>query len=113
MVLSGSLAAPLFSVFIPAWTDEFGWSRTAISGVFSFATVIAALFGPIVGKLLDTYGGRAVMTVGALLMGVSLISIGFVQNLIALYLAFSIGRMAMMNIPVSYTHLTLPTIYSV
>tara|TARA_A100001037_G_scaffold140783_2_gene127574 strand:- start:1096 stop:2289 length:1194 start_codon:yes stop_codon:yes gene_type:complete len=98
MVLSGSLAAPLFSVFIPAWTDEFGWSRTAISGVFSFATVIAALFGPIVGKLLDTYGGRAVMTVGALLMGVSLISIGFVQNLIALYLAFSIGRMAMMNI---------------
>ena len=63
MVLSGSLAAPLFSVFIPSWTEEFGWSRTAVSGVFSFATILAALVGPLIGKLLDAYGGRSVMTV--------------------------------------------------
>ena len=98
MVLSGSLAAPLFSVFIPSWTEEFGWSRTAVSGVFSFATILAALVGPLIGKLLDAYGGRSVMTVGALLMGFSLIAMGFAENLIALYVAFSIGRMAMMNI---------------
>lgn len=98
MMLSGTLAAPIFSVFIPAWTEEFGWSRTAISGAFSFATIMAALVGPIVGRSLDKYGGRIVMGGGALLMGASLIGMGFVGSLLALYVTFSVGRAAMMSI---------------
>ena len=98
MMLSGTLAAPIFGIFIPAWTEEFGWSRTAIAGAFSFATVMAGLAGPLVGRALDKYGGRLVMGGGALMMGASLIGMGFVGSLVALYLVFSVGRAAMMSI---------------
>jgi MFS family permease len=98
MTASSATAAPVFSVFIQPWSDEFGWSRTAISGIFSFATVMAAFVGPLVGRGLDRYGGRIILGVGALLISASLISISFASNLIFLYAAFSVGRVAMMNI---------------
>jgi MFS family permease len=98
MTASSATAAPVFSVFIEPWSQEFGWSRTAISGVFSFATVMAAFVGPMVGRGLDRYGGRLILGVGALLIAGSLISISFASSLIFLYAAFSVGRMAMMNI---------------
>jgi MFS family permease len=98
MTASSATAAPVFSVFIQPWSDEFGWSRTAISGIFSFATVMAAFAGPLVGSGLDRYGGRMILGAGALLISASLISISFASNLIFLYAAFSVGRVAMMNI---------------
>ncbi len=98
MTASSATAAPVFSIFIDPWTKEFGWSRTAISGVFSFATVMAALVGPLVGRGLDRYGGRIILGVSALLISASLISVSFASNLVFLYAAFSVGRMAMMNI---------------
>jgi MFS transporter, OFA family, oxalate/formate antiporter len=98
MTASSATAAPVFSIFIEPWSDEFGWSRTAISGVFSFATVMAAFVGPLVGRGLDRYGGRIILGVGALLISASLISVSFASNLVFLYAAFSVGRVAMMNI---------------
>jgi OFA family oxalate/formate antiporter-like MFS transporter len=98
MTASSSTAAPVFSVFIQPWSDEFGWSRTAISGVFSFATVMAGVVGPLVGRGLDRYGGRVILGVGALLIAGSLISVSYASNLVFLYAAFSVGRVAMMNI---------------
>ena len=98
MTASSATAAPVFSVFILPWSEEFGWSRTAITGVFSFATVMAAFVGPLVGRGLDRYGGRIILGVGALLISASLISVSYASNLFFLYAAFSVGRVAMMNI---------------
>ncbi len=98
MTISGAVAAPMFSVLIPRWTEEFGWSRTAISGAFSFGTVAAALAGPLVGRALDKYGGRLVMGGGALLMAAAVAGLGFVEGLIGLYVALVIARTALMSI---------------
>ncbi|MCY4448199.1 MAG: MFS transporter [Chloroflexi bacterium] len=98
MTISGAVAAPMFSVFIPRWSDEFGWSRTAISGAFSFGTVAAALAGPLVGRALDKYGGRWVMGGGGLLMAASVAGLGFVGNLVGLYAALVVARTALMSI---------------
>jgi len=95
---ASSTAAPVFSIFIEPWSDEFGWNRTQISGIFSFATLMAAFAGPLVGRGLDRYGGRVILGVGAVLIAVSLVSIGFVSSLLLLYVAFSVGRVSMMNI---------------
>ncbi len=98
MMLTGTFAAPIFGVFIEPWTAEFGWSRTAISGGFSFATVVAALVGPLAGRGLDRYGGRLFLGGGALVMAGSLLVLSRVSSLLALYLVFSVGRSAMMTI---------------
>ncbi|MEK9659160.1 MAG: MFS transporter [Chloroflexota bacterium] len=98
MMLTGTFAAPIFGVFIEPWTAEFGWSRTAISGGFSFATVVAALVGPLAGRGLDRYGGRLFLGGGALVMAVSLLVLSRVSTLVGLYLVFSVGRSAMMTI---------------
>ena len=98
MTISGAVAAPMFSVFIPLWSEEFGWSRTVISGAFSFGTVAAALAGPLVGRALDKYGGRLVMGGGALLMAGSVAGLGFVGSLVGLYIALVVARTALMSI---------------
>ena len=98
MTISGAVAAPMFSVFIPLWSEEFGWSRTVISGAFSFGTVAAALAGPLVGRALDKYGGRLVMGGGALLMAGSVAGLGFVGSLVGLYVVLVVARTALMSI---------------
>ncbi len=98
MMLTGLFAAPTFSIFIEPWTAQFGWSRTAISGAFSAATVAAALVGPAVGRALDRYGGRLILGIGGLLMAASLAGMAMVQQLLALYVVLSVGRSAMMSV---------------
>ena len=98
MTVSGAVAAPMFSIFLSQWTEEFGWSRTAISGAFSVGTVAAALAGPLVGRALDRYGGRLVMGGGALLMAVSIAGLGFMESLVGLYAGLIVGRTALMSI---------------
>ena len=98
MTISGAVAAPMFSVFLSQWTEEFGWSRTAISGAFSVGTVAAALAGPLVGRALDRYGGRLVMGGGALLMAVSIAGLGFMESLVGLYAGLIVGRTVLMSI---------------
>ncbi|MDE2837493.1 MAG: MFS transporter [Chloroflexota bacterium] len=98
MTISGAVAAPMFSVFFSHWTEEFGWSRTAISGGFSAGTIAAAVAGPLVGRALDRYGGRLVMGGGALLMAASVAGLGFMGSLVGLYVGLIVGRTALMSI---------------
>ena len=104
MLASSSMAAPVFSVFIEPWTEEFGWSRTAISGVFSVASLMAAFAGPLFGRAVDRYGGRLILGGGLLVLAGSLIAMGFVASLIAFYVVFPIGRIIMMNIQNLVSH---------
>jgi MFS family permease len=97
MGLSTVVTGVVFSIFIEPWSDEFGWSRTAIVGAFSFATVLAAVAGPVVGRATDRHGGRVILGGGALLIGGALISLAFVTTLALFYMAFAVGRVAMMN----------------
>ncbi|WP_163539306.1 MFS transporter [Gracilibacillus sp. YIM 98692] len=55
------------SQFIDEYIQEFGWSRSQVSGVYSAATLVAGLLMIIVGRLIDRFGQRAMMvTIGTL-----------------------------------------------
>ena len=61
-----------FGLFIDPLETEFGWQRTAISASLSFAAV-GSLASPLVGRLVDRYGSRPVMTCSLLLLGLSFV----------------------------------------
>src|SRR5215510_3977946 len=79
-----------FSVFYVALRQEFGWSAAATAGVFSLYMGVLAVSSPLVGWLLDRYGARRILTLAALLVGLSLWSCSVVHTLWQLYLAYGL-----------------------
>jgi MFS family permease len=64
----GVNARTAFSLFFPPIIDEFGWERGITAGAFSFGFVVSAAVSPLIGRLMDRFGPRAVMELGAALM---------------------------------------------
>src|ERR1700759_5828823 len=61
-------ARTAFSLFYPPILSEFGWERGVTAGAFSFGFVASAVASPLIGRLMDRAGPRAVMELGVLLM---------------------------------------------
>src|SRR5437868_7859115 len=49
--------------------DEFGWERGLTAGAFSFGFLVSGAVSPLIGRLMDRAGPRAVMELGVVLMG--------------------------------------------
>lgn len=64
----GVNARTAFSLFYPPILSEFGWERGVTAGAFSFGFVASAIASPLIGRLMDRAGPRAVMELGVLLM---------------------------------------------
>jgi len=58
----GSLFVYTFSVFVKPLAAEFGWSREAISGGFAVAAVTLGLISPLLGRWIDRFGPRRMLT---------------------------------------------------
>ena len=69
----GVNARTAFSLFYPPIISEFGWERGITAGAFSFGFVASAIASPLIGRLMDRSGPRAVMELGVLLMGSGLL----------------------------------------
>jgi MFS family permease len=78
----GLYAPPVFMVPLQ---EHFGWSRAAISGGFAVAALMSGALSPLVGALIDRYGVRRVMALGALVMGSAFALLGRMGALWQLY----------------------------
>src|SRR3977135_3296517 len=65
----GVNARTAFSLFFPPIIDEFGWERGITAGAFSVGFLVSAAVSPLIGRLMDRSGPRAVMELGVALMG--------------------------------------------
>ena len=75
---------PFFYDFM---TREYGWSRAVVtSGNAMGKLLVGPLFGFVAGWMIDRYGPRRLMISGSLMMGVSLIGLGFSSSLPMFYL---------------------------
>ena len=86
-------AVATLSVFAVPMSQEFGWSMTEFSGAVSLGGVLGALISPKVGLLVDRGGVGKVLTIGTLLIGISLLALSQTSTLIWFYIAFCFGRM--------------------
>ena len=94
-----------FGNFIIPLTNEFGWNRTTISGLFSLARMESGLLGPLEGWLVDRVGPRRLMIFGIPLMGVGYILMSRVNSLAAFFFvyifAITLGNSLGMSTPMA------------
>ena len=77
-----------FSAFFVPLSEEFGWSRTAMSAVFSMSRLEGGLLGPIEGYATDKLGPRRMMLIGVPLMGAGFILLSRVDSILELYVVY-------------------------
>lgn len=84
-----------FGLFFTALTEEFGWSRASLSGVFSLYAAVYAFFGLFAGRLTDRWGPRAVIALGGSFLGLGLALSGGVRSLAPLYATYLLAAVGM------------------
>ncbi|MGE4299214.1 MAG: MFS transporter [Desulfovibrionaceae bacterium] len=82
-------------VFGEYMSAEFGWGRTLVYGGFSAALVVMGLVSPLVGRCIDRWGGRMVMTVGSLLAALGCAGIAASHGMPAYYASWACLGLAM------------------
>lgn len=76
------------SVFFTPLLQEFGWTRTALSGAFSISRLEAGVAGPVAGLCIDRWGPRRMMLIGLSLMGVGFILLSRIDSIETFYFVF-------------------------
>lgn len=74
-----------FPVFLAPMEAELGWSRTAMTGAFSLASLVSGLAAIPVGRWVDRHGARGLMTVGSVAAALLLWGLSAVEGLAAFY----------------------------
>src|SRR5688572_29381221 len=64
------------SVLLKPMTEETGWSRTMISSALGVGAIAAGVLSPLTGLLVDRFGGRVLVPIGAAMSGVLYILTG-------------------------------------
>lgn len=81
-----------FPALLIDWQGDLGWSKTELAGAFTLALVVAAVFAPAMGRLIDRDHGRAVLVGSAFFGGLLFFALSLVSSLWTFYLIwFGIG----------------------
>jgi MFS family permease len=93
MLISGLIqhAYTNYSVLL---RDEFGWSTTLIAFGFAMNRLESGLLGPLQGWMIDRFGPRFVMRIGAVVVWIGMMLFSTLQNAVqffAFYLIVAIG----------------------
>lgn len=79
-----------YSVFLVAFTKEFGWNHTKASSVFSVFMVFISISGPFTGYLIDRFGPRMILSFGAFILSIGLAICSQAYSIRDLYLGFGV-----------------------
>src|SRR5215475_1436270 len=79
-----------FGVFFSALLEEFGWSRAALSGVFSLYAFGYGTLAFVSGGLTDRWGPRVVIATGGLFLGAGWIAMSFTRSLWQPYVFYGV-----------------------
>lgn len=92
-----------FGVFLVAFVEEFGWSRAAVAGAFSFGRAVEGTVSVAIGMLSDRLGLRRLVPICTCLMGLSLLMASRIDSIWMLYisygLVFAIGITSVGDLP--------------
>lgn len=84
-----------FSLFVKPLQEQLGWSRGTIMAAFTVLFVVYGVASPFIGRLMDRYGARRVMFIGALIMGLGFIILSQLNALWNLYIGWAVVGIGM------------------
>jgi len=93
-----------FSLFTKPLQADLGWGRGGIMIAFTIFMVIQGVLGPLVGRVVDRYGVKRVIGIGAMVTGLGFVLLSQISNLWEFYLSYTvvgIGMTAIGPIPAS------------
>ena len=76
----------MLGFFFKPFQNEFSWSRSAIAAVHTIARLVEALVAPVIGPLIDRYGPRLLMPIGAIIVGFGMLGVTQVNAIWQFYL---------------------------
>ncbi|MGR6465553.1 MFS transporter [Rhizobium sp. PAMB 3182] len=94
-LVSWGISYYLIGTFAGTLEAERGWSMDAIYGGFAAALIVMGLTSALTGRLIDTFGGRWIMSTGALLIAVGCTGIAVSHSLAGYYASWLILGLAM------------------
>lgn len=80
-----------WTLFVAPLDQKYHWGKTAIQVAFFIFVLVETWLVPFEGYLVDKFGPRLVVTVGAILIGVSWVINAHASSLLVLYVAAAIG----------------------
>jgi len=84
-----------FTAIFELIANEFGWSYAQISLAFSLRGLEAGILAPLMGLLVDRWGPRRLILVGATIAGLGLVLLSYVNSMGMLYGAFALMAIGM------------------
>ena len=84
-----------FPVFLAPMQAELGWSRTAMTGAFSLASLVSGFAAIPAGRWVDRHGARGLMAAGSAASALLLLAWSAVDSLAAFYVIWAGLGMAM------------------
>lgn len=87
-MLSAALLMQSYGAYVVLLRDDFGWSKTMLSGAYSMQQAQTGLVGPLQGWLLDRFGPRAVTRVGLVLFGLGFMAFSRVESPLMFFACF-------------------------
>src|SRR5713226_4521416 len=85
-IVSYGTTSYAFGVLIVPLSTDLGWTRATVSGALSVSLLLAGVLGMPIGRLVDLYGARWIMTMGSVVGALSLIGLAGVREVWQFYL---------------------------
>ena len=94
-------ASLTISVFIYPLSEELSWSRTLIAGAAAAGGLVATFTSPIIGRMIDRYGARVVLTASIVVLCISTFALAWSDVSLTVmgvtipwvfYIAYATGR---------------------
>ena len=107
-IISWGVLYYAFAALSSSITADTSWSSVSVTGAFSLSQLVAAGAGIWVGRHIDGYGPRRVMTAGSLLAVPAVLVIATATNLAAFYAGWVLAGVAMAGVlyPPAFAALT-------
>jgi MFS family permease len=90
--LSGPAQTYGVSVFVDPMLEELGWSRSLFSTAYAAGTLASAAALLVVGRLIDRWGNRLVISLAAVGFGIALLLMSVVSGVLSLLVGFALLR---------------------